>query len=108
MIVAWSPLVLFKLGLLQQLMSTAAEVAAWMAKEVRASGELSQKEAAVAIEDRFGSGHVYPNPKGNLAISKAALAAFGELTHDDVLWIRGRRFWRLRKAEDGPGRLHNP
>ncbi len=89
-------------------MSTAAEVAAWMAKEVRAAGELSQKEAAAAIADRFGGGHVYPNPKGNLAISKAVLTAFGELTRDDVLWIRGRRYWRLREAADGPGRLHNP
>ena len=89
-------------------MSTAAEVAAWMAKEVRAAGALSQKEAAAAIADTFGGGHVYPNPKGNLAISKEVLAAFGELTRDDVLWIRGRRFWRLREAADGPGRLHNP
>ena len=89
-------------------MYTAAEVAAWMAREVRAAGELSQKEAAAAIADRFGSGHVYLNPKGNLAISKAVLAAFCELTRDDVLWIRGRRFWRLREAADGPGRLHNP
>ena len=89
-------------------MNTAAEVAAWMAKEVRANGELSQREAAATIEDRFRGGHVYPNPKGNLAISKAVLAAFGELTREDVLWIRGRRFWRLREEADGPGRLHNP
>ncbi len=89
-------------------MSTAAEVAAWMAKEVRAAGELFQKDAAAAIEDRFGRGHVHPNPQGNLAISKAVLAAFRELTRDDVLWIRGRRFWRLREEVDEPGRLHNP
>ena len=80
-------------------MSTAAEVAEWMAREVRASGELFQKEAAAAIEDRFGRGHVYPNPE---------LAAFRELIRDDVLWIRGRRFWRLREEADGTGRLHNP
>lgn len=89
-------------------MSTVAEVAAWMAKEVRATGELSQKEAAAAIEDRFGGRHVHPNPMGNLAISKKVLAAFRELTRDDVLWIRGRRYWRLREEADGPGRLHNP
>ena len=89
-------------------MSTAAEVAAWMAREVRASGELFQKEAAATIADTFGGRHVYPNPKGNLAISKAVLAAFRALTRDDVLWIRGHRFWRLREAADGPGRLHNP
>ena len=89
-------------------MSTAAEVAEWMASEVRAAGELFQKEAAATIEDRFGGGHVYPNPKGNLAISKTVLAAFREQTRDDVLWIRGRRYWRLREKADGPGRLHNP
>ena len=89
-------------------MSTAAEVAEWMKREVRATGELLQKEAAATIADTFGGGHVYPNPKGNLAISKAVLSAFRERTRDDVLWIRGRRFWRLREEADGPGRLHNP
>ena len=89
-------------------MHTAVDVARWMAEEVRAAGKLSQQDAAAAIDVRFGGGHVYPNPKGNLAISKAVLAAFGELTRDDVLWIRGRRFWRLREEADGPGRLHNP
>ena len=88
-------------------MSTAAEVAAWLAREVRAAGELSQKDAVAAIEDQFGRGHVYPNPKGNPAISKAVLTAFGKLTKDDVLWVRGRRFWRLREAADGPGRIQN-
>ncbi len=89
-------------------MSTAAEVAEWMAKEVRAAGELFQKDAAAAIKDRFGRGHFYPNPKGNLAISKAVLTAFGKLTRDDVFWIRGRRFWRLREEADRPGRIQNP
>ena len=89
-------------------MNTAAEVAEWMAKEVRATGELFQKEAAAAIADMFRGGHVYPNPKGNLALSKAVLSAFRNLTKDDVLWIRGQRFWRLREEADGPGRLHNP
>lgn len=79
-----------------------------MAKEVRASGELSQKEAAAAIADMFRGGYVFPNPEGNLAISKVVLAAFRHLTKDDVLRIRGRRFWRLREEADGPGRLHNP
>ena len=88
--------------------STAAEVAEWMAKEVRASGELSQREAAATIADTFGGTHVYPYPKGKVAISRAVLAAFCELTKDEVLWIRGRRFWRLREEADGPGRLHNP
>ena len=89
-------------------MSTAAAVAEWMAREVRAAGELSQKEAAATIADMFGDGHVYPNPRGNLAISKAVLVAFRERTCDDVLWIRGRRLWRLREEADGPGRLHDP
>jgi hypothetical protein len=89
-------------------MSTAAQVAEWMAKEVRANGELFQKAAAATIADTFSGGHVYPNPKGNLAISKAVLTAFRERTKNDVLWIRGKRFWRLREAADGPGRLHNP
>ena len=85
-------------------MSTAAEVAAWLAKEVRAAGKLSQKDAAAAIEDTFGSRHVYHNPKGALAISKEVLAAFRRLTAADVLWVGGLRFWRLREAADEPGR----
>ena len=75
-----------------------------MAREVRDAGKLSQRDAAAAIEETFGSRHVYHNPKGALAISKAVLAAFRQLTADDVLWIGGRRFWRLREPADEPGR----
>ena len=85
-------------------MSTAAEVAAWMAKEVRDTGKLSHKDAAAAIADTFGPRHVYHNPKGALAISKEVLAAFRQLTAADVLWVGGRRFWRLREEADEPGR----
>ena len=91
-------------GRVQSRMSTAAEVAAWLAREVRAASKLSQKDAAVAIEDTFGSRHVYHNPKGALAISKAVLAEFRQLPAPDVLWVGGRRFWRLREAADAPGR----
>lgn len=85
-------------------MSTPAEVAAWMAHEVRSNGELYQQEAVDTIERRFGVEHVYDNANGNQAISKAVLAAFRRLTEKDVIWVKNGRYWRLRDAHDEEGR----
>ncbi len=85
-------------------MSTPAEVAEWMANEVRSKGELYQQDAVDAIERLFGADHVYDNENGNPAISKPVLAAFRKLTESDVIWIRGERYWRRREQADEPGR----
>lgn len=88
-------------------MSAPAEVAAWMAAEVRTKGELYQEDAVSVIEDRFGRDYVYDNEQGNPAISRAVLAAFRKLSDSDIVWDRTERCWRLREAGDEPGRLQN-
>lgn len=85
-------------------MSTPADVAAWMAEEVRTKGELYQEDAVGVIESRFGSEYVYDNENGNLAISKAVLAEFRRITKGDVVWVRSERYWRKRETGDEPGR----
>lgn len=85
-------------------MSTPAEVAQWMADEVRRRRELHQEDCVWQIAKRFGKEHVYENVNGNPAISKAVLSAFRKLTEKDVIWIRSDRFWRLRERHDEPTR----
>ena len=58
------------LGLSQPSMSIAAEGVVWVAKEVRAAGELFQKDAAAAIEARFGRRHVYPTRRATRPSSR--------------------------------------
>ena len=44
------------------------------------------------------------NADGNQVIGKSVLAAFRKLTPDSVVWVKPDRYWRLRVAEDEPGR----
>src|SRR5436305_15095475 len=80
------------------------DVAAWMLGRLQRDKELYQQDAAYEISKRFGEPHVYENQSGNLAISRAVLAAFRALTEETAVWLRGERCWRLRERFDEPGR----
>jgi hypothetical protein len=84
--------------------TTPSDVAQWMLSELNASDLLYQEAAAYQILDRFGEEFTYFNANGNIAISKPVLAAFNNLTGDDVVWSRSARFWRKREEHDLPGR----
>jgi hypothetical protein len=85
-------------------MAIAAEVASWMATEVGNRPRLYQRTAVREIKAKFGEEFVYRNKNGNLAIAKEVLDEFNTLTTDTVVWSIGSRYWRLRRAEDSPGR----
>ena len=85
-------------------MAEVNEIAEWMAAEVRRVGELYQEDAVDQIERKFGSDYVYDNENGNPAISKSVLAEFRNLTAEDIIWVRGDRYWRRREEGDEPGR----
>lgn len=85
-------------------MSTAVDVANWMANEVREKRELYQQDAVYAIEQKFGAEHIYDNERGNQAISKPVLLAFRKISAEDVIWVRQGRYWRLRERADESGR----
>lgn len=88
-------------------MANAEEVAAWMAHSVRSEGRLYQIDAAEEIGRRFGGEHIYYNPGGALAISRVVLKVFAKLTEKEVIWVRGRRYWRKREPDDGPARIQS-
>jgi len=85
-------------------MTTPSDVAAWMVKELKQRRFLNQSQAVAEIATEFGSDFVYFNRNHNRAISPEVLAAFRELTGDDVVWERGSRCWRYRQPYDPPGR----
>lgn len=78
-----------------------------MSQQVQSEGRLYQIDAAEEIERRFGQEYIYYNAGGALAISREVLAAFSKLTGQDVIWVRGRRYWRKREADDKPGRIQS-
>lgn len=85
---------------------SAADVAAWMLKELKREGELYQQSAADDITEKFGAQFIYDNERsGHPAISKEVLKAFSVISGDDVVWERRQKLWRFREEGDEPGRL---
>ena len=84
--------------------ATAKDIAAWMLSELNEQDLLYQEVAAYEILDRFGEHFTYYNENGNLAIDKTVLAAFRDITGDDVVWSRSERCWQRREEGDLPGR----
>ena len=82
------------------------DVAEWVVARLKAEGGvLSQEDAAVRIERRFGAAFVRENDQGGMSIQRSVLAAFRVLTEDTVVWDRTERSWRLREKQDPPARL---
>ena len=80
------------------------DVAKWMLTRIRDQGYLEQAEAAEEIANRFGTDFVYENERGNLAIDRKVLAAFRRQSEQLVVWENAGRLWRMREANDNPGR----
>jgi hypothetical protein len=66
---------------------------------------LTQKHAVRIILTEFEGACLHRNARNHLAIDRRALRVFEEITGDKVVWEKGKRRWRHRRASDGPGRL---
>jgi hypothetical protein len=84
-------------------MSTAKEVAQFMADEFGAHRYLYQETIVFEIISKFGKQFTGPNVNGNLSPRDDVLQEFFSLASDPV-WIRGGRYWRKREDNDDPGR----
>jgi hypothetical protein len=84
---------------------SAEDVARWMLKELKKTGELFQNDAAEGIRRQFGGGFLNANPNSNAAIDKEVLEQFKKLTNTFVVWVRSDRNWRLREKGDPKGRM---
>lgn len=84
-------------------MTTNADVAAWMADQLRKQRYIYQEDIVWKIKAKFGGQFVYENENGNYAIDRGVLKEFRKLTPDAV-WERGSRMWRQRESYDEPGK----
>ena len=86
---------------------SAEQIAHWMLDQVEDRGGLYQHRAVRHIIREFGVEWSYVNANGNRAIDERILAAFRTLSEHDVIWNRGARAWRKRRAYHREGRLQD-
>ena len=79
-------------------------IAGWMVEQIHLEGCMYQDDVVDHLVKAKREDLLTENADGNLVIGKAVLAAFRKLTPEDVVWVRPDRYWRLRVAEDEPGR----
>lgn len=84
-------------------MTTAKDVAKFMADELERTKFLHQETVVHQIMQKFGRAFTGINANGNPSINKDVLNAFNKLTPDAV-WDRTERLWRARQPYDKPGR----
>jgi hypothetical protein len=84
-------------------MNTAADVAQWMVAELENEPYLYQEWTILEIVERFGERFTYINERGNAALGKDVLKEFRKLTEQTVVWEKGERCWRQRRAADPIG-----
>ncbi len=82
-------------------MTTAQDVAQWMAERVD-EFYLPQDATAQEIFERFGEPFASATPEGTWTIAPAVLKAFNKLTKDTVVWVRSTKYWRKRERSDPP------
>jgi hypothetical protein len=85
-------------------MSTARDVAEWMAGHLYRDGKLYEKLVIFPLKEKFGNEFV-SRVKAHWAIRKDVLAEFKKLAPTEkVVWVEKGRYWRLRVPEDVPGK----
>jgi len=82
----------------------ADSVAAWMLRKIHDESCVYQDDVVDHIIKADSEELLIENADGNQVLGKGVLAAFRKLTPDNVVWVRPDRYWRLRVAEDEPGR----
>jgi uncharacterized protein DUF6953 len=82
---------------------SASDVAAYMKQRLDLDTEktLYQEDVVDEIERKFGKKFIYENENGNLAIARAVLVEFRQITPHAV-WVRSERCWRRREKHDDP------
>lgn len=79
-------------------------MARWMLSEIEGSGCLYQDDVVDYLVKSENDNLLRQNSDGNLVLKRELLNAFRKLTETNVVWVKPDRYWRLRVAEDEPGR----
>lgn len=82
-------------------MTTAQDVAQWMADRVQAF-YLPREATAREIREIFGAPFVVQTAAETWDIAPAVVKAFDKRTKATVVWVRGGHYWRTRVAGDPP------
>jgi len=80
------------------------DVAAWMVRFFMQNGYLHRDVAVSGIIQNFDEKYIVIYTDLNCRIRSDVLRYFRELTGNEVVWCQGYRMWRLRGAQDLPGR----
>lgn len=83
---------------------TAEDLAQWMLAQLEREGCMYQDDVVDRAVKENAEGLLRENVDGNLVVGTAVLNAFKKLTETRVVWVRSDFYWRLRVAEDEPGR----
>lgn len=79
-------------------------VANWMLAEIEKYGCIYQDDVVDYLVKAKLKILLRENSDGNLVVGRAVLDAFKNLTESTVVWVMPDFYWRLRVAEDEPGR----
>ena len=79
-------------------------VAAWMLTQIERDGCIYQDDVVDYLVKAEQEDLLTENADGNQVVGKAVLASFRNLTEAKVVWVKPDRYWRVRVAEDEPGR----
>lgn len=79
-------------------------IANWMLSEIGKHGCIYQDDVVDYLVKAKAESLLRENSDGNLVIGREVLDAFKKLTEDNVVWVKPDFYWRLRVAEDEPGR----
>ena len=79
-------------------------VAAWMLTQIERDGCIYQDDVVDYLVKAEQEDLLTENADGNQVVGKAVLASFRKLTEAKVVWVKPDRYWRVRVAEDEPGR----
>lgn len=82
----------------------AKEAAIWMQEKIVLEECLYQDDVIDYLVKAGAESLLRENSDGNMVISIETLEEFRKLNEDSVVWIRNDLYWRLRVAEDEPGR----
>lgn len=82
----------------------ATEAAKWMQEQITLEGCIYQDDVVDHLVKSNAESLLRENSDGNLVVGRAVLDAFRKLNEISVVWVKPDRYWRLRVAEDEPGR----
>lgn len=79
-------------------------VTCWMLKQIERDGCIYQDDVVDYLVKAKREDLLTENADGNQVVGKFVLATFRKLTETTVVWVKPDRYWRVRVAEDEPGR----